>query len=81
MIPKEKAHELFNKFCYEIRTEERGDGYFTNVIQAKQCALIAVDEMMNVYASALHSFGIDRGPAELIRSPYLEAVKEEIKKL
>lgn len=48
MTPQEKAKKLFNKFCYEIRTEERGDGYFTNIIQAKQCALIAVDEILKV---------------------------------
>ena len=42
---KEKAKELFDKYCYAIRTEERDSGYFTNIIYAKQCALIAVSEI------------------------------------
>lgn len=46
MTPKEKAKELFNKFCYAIRTEETDSGYFTNVLYAKDCALIAVDEII-----------------------------------
>lgn len=47
MTPKEKANELFHKFCYAIRTEETDSGYFTNVLYAKNCALIAVDEILN----------------------------------
>lgn len=43
MTPKEKAEELFDKYCYAIKTEETDSGYFTNVIYAKQCALIAVE--------------------------------------
>jgi hypothetical protein len=46
MTPKEKANELFDKYCFAIRTEERGSGYFTNIIYAKDCALIAVDELI-----------------------------------
>jgi hypothetical protein len=44
MIPKEKAEELFNKYCIYLRAgllyddEARED--------AKQCALIAVDEIL-----------------------------------
>jgi len=44
---QEKAKELFNKYCYAIRTEETDSGYFTNVIYAKNCAIIAVDEIIN----------------------------------
>ena len=46
MTPKEKAKELFDKYCYAIKTEVTDSGYFTNVIYAKQCALIAVDEIL-----------------------------------
>ena len=46
MTPKEKAEELFDKYCYAIKTEVTDSGYFTNVIHAKQCALIAVDEIL-----------------------------------
>ena len=48
MTPKEKAKELVDKYCYAIRTEENGSGYYTNVIYAKNCALIAVDEILFV---------------------------------
>ena len=46
MTPKEKAEELFNKYCYAIRTEETDSAYWTNIIYAKNCALIAVDEIL-----------------------------------
>jgi hypothetical protein len=46
MTPKDKAKELFDKYCHAIRTEECDDGYFTNVVHAKRCALIAVDEIL-----------------------------------
>ena len=49
MTPKEKAKELFDKYCYAIKTEVTDSGYFTNVIYAKQCALIAVDEILNEF--------------------------------
>jgi hypothetical protein len=46
MTPKEKAEDLFNKYCLAIKTDETDSGYFTNVLYAKQCALIAVDEII-----------------------------------
>ena len=45
MTSKEKAIQLFNKFCYAIGTDRTDSGYYTNIIYAKQCALIAVDEI------------------------------------
>jgi hypothetical protein len=45
MTPKEKAKELFDKMFYS----KSEDGYHSvNSYRAKQCALIAVDEIMNV---------------------------------
>jgi hypothetical protein len=46
MTAKDKAKELFDKYCHAIRTEECDDGYFTNVVHAKRCAIIAVDEIL-----------------------------------
>lgn len=43
---KDKAKELFDKYCYAIRTEETDSGYFTNIIYAKNCALIAVEQIL-----------------------------------
>ena len=53
MTPKEKAKELVDKYCYAIRTEENGSGYYTNVIYAKNCALIAVDEIIESMDSVM----------------------------
>ncbi len=70
MSSKEKAKELFNKYCYAIRTEETDSGYFTNVKYAKQCALLAVDEMLN-------SMSIQSTD----EYQYWQEVKQEIEKL
>jgi hypothetical protein len=66
---KEKAKELFDKMCLAIATETIDFGYYTNVIHAKKCALIAVDEILEVVSSNLYSWN------------YWEEVKSEIEKL
>lgn len=66
---KEKAKELFDKYCYAIRTEETDSGYFTNIIYAKNCALIAVEEILN------------NGFDFTDESEYWQEVKQEIEKL
>jgi hypothetical protein len=60
MTPKEKAEELLDKMTMEI-------GKFN----AKQCALIAVDEILESNMINLHLHQID----------YWEEVKQEIKLL
>ena len=48
MTPKEKAFELAHKFrLLEIRTSENSH-MMISMADAKQCALIAVDEILNV---------------------------------
>ena len=74
MKPIEKAKELFQKYCYAIRTEESDSGYFTNVNYAKDCALIAVDEILNI--DNIKPYIIHK---EIIN--YWQEVKEEISKL
>lgn len=66
---KEKAKELFDKYCYAIRTEERDSGYFTNIIYAKQCALIAVEQIL------------ENGFDFTDESEYWQEVKKELEKL
>ena len=66
---KEKAKELFDKYCYAIRTEETDSGYFTNIIYAKNCALIAVEEILN------------NGFDFTDESEYWQEVKKELEKL
>jgi hypothetical protein len=70
MTPKEKAEELFNKYCIYLRAgllyddEARED--------AKQCTLIAVDEIIN---------SVDNEHVSDIFNDYWEEVKQEIEKL
>lgn len=70
ITPQEKAKELFDKYCFAIRTEEEIDAYWTNVIHARECALIAVDEVL--LACALETKG---------KFEYYLEVKKEIEKL
>ena len=59
MKTKEKAKDLFDKYCYAIRIEETDSGYFTNVLYAKECALIAVDEIINHHSQEQGLYRID----------------------
>jgi hypothetical protein len=76
MTTKEKAEELFDKF--RVKVHDRDGTSAMNGFEAKQCALIAVDEILE-----------SLGYKSLSDSPYttLEArqyyvqVKQEIKKL
>ena len=73
MTPKEKAKELFDKYCWAIRIDETDSGYFSNVLYAKECALIAVDELIDQCWSYRE---IDLGLA----LEYWQEVKQEIEK-
>ena len=70
MTPKEKAKELIDK--YKEFTE---DGFAESYYNAKQCALIAVDEMLNELNEWTDKFGW------INRIKYLQEVKQEIEKL
>jgi hypothetical protein len=76
MTPKEKAKELFDKYCYALRTEEQIDAYWTNVIHAKQCALIAVDEIIKANPNS-NPFNTD----VVSTMKYWNEVRHEIEKL
>lgn len=75
MTAKDKAKELFDKYYHALRIEEDDDGYFTNVIHAKRCALIAV-EQVRFFDSRL--FFASEGS---LFDQYLDDVKREIEKL
>ena len=73
MTPKEKAIELYNKmYDYSLFEEE-----------AKRCALIAVDEIIE--ATNMYQYGINNAlehiPAKIVKHPYWQEVKQEIEKL
>lgn len=80
MTPTEKAKELLNKYCYAIRTEETDSGYFTNVIYAKQCALIAVEEILKAVEEILKALDEHQWQNRNVIEFYFY-VKQDIQKL
>jgi hypothetical protein len=75
MTLKEKAQELFDKMILEFPLQENTNANVSYI--AKQCAFIAVDEIMKITSE---SYDIDH---ELlgIQILYWEKVKQEIEKL
>ena len=71
MTPKEKAAELINKMYYTQSSP-------TSWMQAKQCALIAVDEIGTLKAE---SFDKLPNPHHYFSRNYWIEVKQEIEKL
>ncbi len=71
MRPKEKAEELILKF---MRLQEPNYNWFHSKL-AKKCALIAVDDILEV----LYSLKFGNALSEELE--YWEEVKEKIKKL
>ena len=62
MTPKEKAEELYNKMIVDFTIDKW---------QSKQCALIAVDEILEVVQNLYFMGTVD----------YWQEVKQEIEKL
>jgi len=79
MKPQDKAIELYNKFCYAIGTDRTDSGYYTNIIYAKQCTLIAIDEMI-IQNGELYLNSIDETYYRKTNS-FLFQVKQIIEKL
>jgi hypothetical protein len=76
MTPKEKAEKLFNKFIIiDDLSDSTGNSLYFNA-HAKQCALIAVDEILNANPN-YPEFKENEGTP--IR--YWEVVKQEIENL
>ena len=74
MTPKEKAEKLFNKFIIiDDLSDSTGNSLYFNA-HAKQCALIAVDELINSHLVSDKIF--DTHPVD-----YWQEVKQEIEKL
>ena len=74
MTPKEKAQELYNKYLSFVSIENVIDKV-SAIPYIKQCALIAVDEMINVLTDINGIYNIK--PAIM----YYQEVKQEIEKL
>lgn len=45
MTPEQKAKDLLEKFAFAIRDGHDADGFTSNVIKARDCALIFVAEL------------------------------------
>jgi hypothetical protein len=72
MTPKEKANEIFSKMYNEVY-----DSYGTEIgFIAKQCALIAVDEILSDYKNYLF-----HANTEYKGLMYWKEVKQELEKL
>jgi hypothetical protein len=71
MSAKDKAIELITKYQYAVRFDESETGYFANMHSVKECALIAVDEMID-FRNALY---INEGS---LAHQWLLDVKQEI---
>lgn len=65
MKPKQKARELFEKMYNKIQPDELGKDQES----AKQCALIAINEMLKIDSQILKNIN------------YLKDIKNEIEKL
>ena len=70
MTPKEKADKLFRRYYIESDLLQEN----LSTIEAKECALIAVDEIINTIEFSSQS-------DELSKRSYWEQVKQEIEKL
>jgi hypothetical protein len=74
MTPKEKAQELIKKFSFNTRCFSETKGWEDSFFDAKECALIAVDEMLD-FRNKLY---MNEGS---LAHEYLLKVKQEIEKL
>lgn len=75
MTPKEKAKELVNKFIELTRFWDEDSGWVDDSISAKQCAFIAIDEIVSENLRRTGGF------LELDFISYWKDVKQEIEKL
>jgi site-specific recombinase XerC len=76
LTPKDKARELVDKMMYEIMYNCQPT---LSEMVAKQCALIAVDELI-IQNGELYLIGLDGNHYRKTNS-YLFEVKQEIEKL
>jgi hypothetical protein len=78
MTPKEKAQELIKKFSFNTRCFSETKGWEDSFFDAKECALIAVDELIESHL--LLTTTHEREPSIRCKR-YWKEVKQEIEKL
>ena len=74
MKPKQKALELISKFQHPPSAFEHTECDCLHIDIAKECALIAVDEILNLIVG-IYDYDYDS------LNPYWQGVKQEINKL
>ena len=80
MTPKDKAQELVDKFKHNTRAFNETNGWEDTLHNAKECALIAVNEVLNMVNYQV--MFIDLKSTDVIYSyEYWEQVKEQINQL
>lgn len=77
MTPKEKAKKIFDYMFY---AKDKDGSYSVNVDRAKQCALIAVYEIINTLNSDIRDLDV-RGNILLDLIEFWKEVKQEIEAL
>jgi hypothetical protein len=80
MTPKQKAEYLLNKMLSKNPNIQDGISMI-DTIQAKLCAIVAVDEIINVCPFIKIDFAISEGAKESDAREYWQEVKQEIEKL
>ena len=81
MTPKEKAEELVKKYGKTLKKDLKGGGYKYNVLHAKQCALICVDEILKSVDTEYDIFKENGANFKSGFLYYWQQVKTEIEKL
>ena len=77
MTPKEKAKELVDKFTLYLGTEVNGDECYVDIIEAKQCALICVDEILEF----AYDVEWEKREEAVSKLKFLKEVKQELNKI
>ena len=79
MTPKEKAQELVDKFIEFTQDWDARDGYINDEFRAKECALIAVDEIIKTLKDNDLYIGGETNIDEIII--FWKEVKQEIENI
>ena len=70
---KEKAIELVDKFTLYLGTDVNGDECYVDIIEAKRCALICVDEILKNIPEEVMSY-----KPFMMNTDYWQEVRQEI---
>ena len=73
----EKARDLVDKFTLYLGTDVDGDECYVDIIEAKQCALICVDEILEF----AYDVEWEKREEAVSKLKFLKEVKKEINKL